>query len=93
MTISTNSPNRQAALDEIRRRKQAYLDRLDPSNMSAQMVLSDLARFCRAGKSTFDPNPQVQSRLDGRREVWLRIADMLEMTETELYDLFVRGQK
>ena len=93
-TISSNySPNASAAMDKIRQRKQAYLNRLDPSDMSAQLVLADLARFCRANASTFDPNPQIQARLDGRREVWLRIADHLEMTETELYDLFVRGVK
>lgn len=58
----------------------------------AETVLRDLARFCRANESTFHDNERVQSKLDGRREVWLRIANHLNLTEEELWRL-VSGEQ
>lgn len=54
----------------------------------ADEVLRDLAKFCRAHKSTFDDNERVQSKLDGRREVWLRITEHLNLTQDELWRLY-----
>lgn len=51
-------------------------------------VLDDLAKFCRAHESTFDNDPRVEGILQGRREVWLRIARHLNMTEDELWSHF-----
>lgn len=85
--------NRAAALDIIQYRRQGYQRTFDVENQSAKIVLADLARFCRAGKSTFDPNPQVSALLQGRQEVFQRIADHMNMTVVELYDLFARGVK
>lgn len=51
-------------------------------------VLRDLAVFCRAGESTFHDNERVQSKFDGRREVWLRIAHHLNLTEAQVWDLY-----
>lgn len=51
-------------------------------------VLRDLAVFCRAGQSTFHDNERVQSKLDGRREVWLRIAHHLNLNEAQLWQLY-----
>jgi hypothetical protein len=53
-----------------------------------QMVLADLAKFCRAHESTFNPDPHVAARLDGRREVFLRISQHLELNSEELWHLF-----
>jgi len=52
-----------------------------------QAVLSDLARFCRANVSTFHANDRAHALAEGRREVWLRIANHLHMTPDELYRL------
>jgi hypothetical protein len=49
-----------------------------------QMVLADLAKFCRANRSTFHPDPHVAARLDGRREVWLRITQHLNLSTDDL---------
>lgn len=52
-----------------------------------ERVLRDLARFCRAHQSTAHQDPQVAARLDGRREVWLRIQEHLQLTDEELWEL------
>lgn len=54
----------------------------------ADAVLKDLARFCRAAESTFHDNDRVQSKLDGRREVWLRIAHHMNLTPDDLWRLY-----
>lgn len=57
-----------------------------------QEVLKDLARFCRAHESTFHDNERVQSKLDGRREVFLRIAHHLQLSPDELWNLYSRRE-
>lgn len=54
----------------------------------ADVVLKDLARFCRANGSTFHDNERVQAKLDGRREVWLRIQHHLKLSPDELWALY-----
>lgn len=51
------------------------------------IVLADLRLFCRHKRSTFHPNVQVAARLDGRREVALRIDEYLELSIDELVQL------
>lgn len=48
------------------------------------IVMADLARFCRAGASTFHADPRTHALLEGRREVWLRIRDQLDLRLDEL---------
>ena len=48
-------------------------------------VLADLAKFCRARESTFHADPRVHALAEGRREVWLRIAQHLNLTEEDLW--------
>lgn len=48
-------------------------------------VLADLAKFCRAQESTFHPDPRVHAALEGRREVWLRLCQHLELSEHDLW--------
>lgn len=52
-----------------------------------QAVLEDLARFCRADQTTFHPDPRVHALMEGRREVWLRIKEHLDL---DLEDLLRR---
>lgn len=49
-----------------------------------ERVLADLAKFCRAGESTFHPDPRVHAVLEGRREVWLRIQKYLRLTAADI---------
>lgn len=53
----------------------------------AERVLGDLRRFCRANQSTFDTEAAQAARLAGRREVWLRIANFLDLTDAQVRNL------
>lgn len=55
---------------------------------TAQLVLADLARFCRANQTTFHTDERAHVLLEGRREVWLRIAQHLHMDPDELWKLY-----
>lgn len=50
-------------------------------------VLADLRRFCRAEASCFDADPQSHALLEGRREVWLRIRAMTNLTDAMIEQL------
>lgn len=68
-------------------RKGSYLRLFNLENRDADVVLSDLAEFCRAHKSTAHPDTHVAARLDGRREVWLRIQEHLQLDDETLWKL------
>lgn len=70
------------------RRRTAYVKTFD--GPVAEEVLADLARFCRAHKPTFHPDPRVAAQLDGRREVWLRIQQHLQLSDDDLWRLMGR---
>lgn len=90
---SNRTANEQLALDLIRQRKQSYSHTFNPEDRFDQFVLADLSRFCRGNETTFHLDQRMNDVLTGRREVLLRIAEHLNMTEGELYDKFVRGIK
>lgn len=71
-------------------RQRAYLTTFDMTSETDKQVLSDLAKFCRAGESTFHPDPRVHAVLEGRREVWLRIQSHLKLDSETLWNLFER---
>lgn len=48
-------------------------------------VLADLAKFCRASESTFHPDARVHAVAEGRREVWLRIQQHLNLSDQDLW--------
>jgi len=53
-----------------------------------QVVLTDLARFCRANQTTFHEDARLHAVAEGRREVWLRIANHLHMAPDQLWALY-----
>jgi hypothetical protein len=63
-------------------------------NAAALTALADLSRFCYADRSTIKVSP-VSQRVDpmamavaeGRREVWLRIVEMLKLDDRDLQAL------
>lgn len=81
-----------AILDFINRRRNAYcITFLTQDNRVAPRaaeVLTDLARFCRADQSCFHPDPRVHAVLEGRREVWLRIQQNLQLTDEQLAQIY-----
>lgn len=73
-------------LDFLRRRKRNY--QLTFMDMSGQEVLMDLVQFCRADASCWHPDARVHAVLEGRREVWLRIQQHLNLTSEQLAALY-----
>ena len=51
-----------------------------------EVVTADLRRFCRAGVSTFHPDPRVHAVLEGRREVFLRIEQFSTLSTEEIIE-------
>lgn len=49
--------------------------------------LADLRDFCWAQKSSFDPDPLIMARRAGRRDVWLRITQALNLDESKVQQL------
>lgn len=69
-------------------KKRCYEFTFDEQNVYAQRVLQDLAKFCRANETTFHEDPRAHAVLEGRREVWLRIQNYLQLTPDELWELY-----
>ena len=51
-------------------------------------VLRDLATFCRAHNTTAHKDDKVTYLQEGRREVWLRIQQHLNLDDEQLWELF-----
>lgn len=54
----------------------------------ADVVLKDLARFCRAHESTFHTDARAHAVAEGRREVWLRLQNHLNLSDAQLWELY-----
>lgn len=85
----------QKAKDFFGERKLAYIRLFKPDDKAAhigsvEIVLKDLAKFCRANKTCFDSDPRKHANLEGRREVWLRIMEHLNLTPDEYWDKYGR---
>lgn len=77
------------ARDFLASRRQAYVKTFDGRH--ADTVLRDLAKFCRASESAFHPDARVHAVMEGRREVWLRIQNHLNLSDDQLMEIY--GQK
>lgn len=55
---------------------------------AGKKVLEDLAKFCRAHESTFHPDPRIHAALEGRREVFLRIQQHLQLSDESLWGIY-----
>lgn len=78
----------QQVYDFLKRRRQHY--QLTFAGPVQQQVLADLAVFCRANESCWHPDPRQHAVLEGRREVWLRIQNHLNLKPEQLYALYAR---
>jgi len=63
------------------------------TGVQGQRVLADLARFCRAHKSTMHADPRAHAVMEGRREVWLRIQQHLQLDDESLWKLYGKGSE
>lgn len=73
-------------LDFLRRRKSVYS--LAFRSPAGADVLRDLAKFCRAFDTTFHEDARVHAALEGRREVFLRILQHLNLSVEEMFELY-----
>lgn len=71
------------ALEFLRTRKRNY--QLTFSSPAGQRVLEDLAKFCRAKETCFHADPRMHAVAEGRREVFLRIANHLNLSTEDLF--------
>jgi hypothetical protein len=84
-------------LAKIRKRRYSYRRLFlgdNGLNADGQMVLADLAKFCRANASTAVVSPISRSvdpiataMAEGRREVWLRIMGHLHLEDRVVLNL------
>lgn len=81
----------QEAKSILATRQQAY--RQTFSSPVGQLVLSDLAKYCRAGRSTFHPNSRVSAFQEGRKDVFEKIAKYMNLTTDELYESIRREKE
>lgn len=56
-------------------------------NESAKIALADLRYFCNGTKSNFSVDALEMARMEGRREVFMRIMTFLNFEYSKLYDL------
>jgi hypothetical protein len=67
-------------------RRQAYRDLF--AGPVGAIVLQDLMKFCRANETCFDLDPRIHAALEGRREIWNRIQNHLQLSPEELWKLY-----
>lgn len=72
--------------DRLITRSQAYRGIF--SGPKGDLVLKDLARFCRAHESTFHKDARAHAVAEGRREVFLRIQKHIQLSDEKLWELF-----
>ena len=76
-------------MEFLRSRRRAYCQTF--LSGTGQIVLNDLIKFCRANETCFDPDPRIHAVLEGRREVFLRIQQHLNLTPEQLFTLYNGG--
>jgi hypothetical protein len=75
-------------LDFLRARKRNYMLTFNKTQPAVQETLIDLAKFCRANETCFHEDPRLHAVLEGRREVWLRIQQHLDLSSEQLLALY-----
>jgi len=76
----------------LARRGHSYRMVFLKKGVDTNAVLSDLAKFCRANTSTYQPDVRLSDVLIGRREVWLRIQHHLQLSDDQLWHLYGNNQ-
>lgn len=69
--------------DLLGKRRTAYVRTFNTP--FGEEVIADLARFCRANTTCFHPDARVHAVAEGRREVWLRIQNHLQLSDEQLW--------
>lgn len=67
----------------LKRKQLAYRHCLN--NEMGKAVMADLRRFCNATRTNFHTDALEMARMEGRREVFLQIANMLNVEFNDYY--------
>ena len=79
------TPGEENLLETLRQKKGAF--QVTFNNPTGQQVLLDLAKVCGEGVTVYDVNDREHCRKTGRYEVWLYIAQLLNLSTEELFTL------
>jgi hypothetical protein len=82
-------PSALRVLRWLQNRRQSY--QLVSNQPAGKVILADLARFCYAFESCWDPDPRIHAMKEGRRSVWLRVQQHLKLSDAELYQIATGG--
>lgn len=88
MKIPLINPQEEKIKGALARRRRAYQCTFGKENQFGEIVLKDLAKFCRANESTFHADPRLHAVLEGRREVWLRICHHLHLDSDTMWKYY-----
>jgi hypothetical protein len=81
MTAAVRNILRLRAIAQSRQVKELFLGDNGELKRAGEAVLADLRDFSFATKSCFDKDALVMARREGRREVFLRLANFLNLDE------------
>lgn len=68
--------------------RQAAYKRLFADSPDQQQIIADLAQFCRGNVSTFHADARIHALMEGRREVYLRIMQHLDLDLESLWAIY-----
>jgi hypothetical protein len=71
--------------EHLEKLQQAYAIVFDDRSPMAQLVMEDLAKFCRANETCFHADPRIHAVAEGRRETFLRIKQYSTLNFKALY--------
>lgn len=86
----SKTPEEKIIESELFNRQRLYREVLNTESPQVMMFLEDLARFCRAHETTYSTDPRDHAQLEGRRQVWLRIQEHLNLDSKLLWELYTR---
>jgi hypothetical protein len=73
--------------DRARAVAQAYREKLGARDEAARLILADLARYCRAGQSSFVAGDPHQTAFnEGARDAYLHVAEMIGLGPEDLVE-------
>lgn len=68
----------------LKGKERAY--RLSLGNESGKEVIADLRSYCNGTRSNFNSDPLEMARMEGRREVFMRIVNFMKIDYEQYYD-------
>jgi hypothetical protein len=87
---NSQKQTKEQAQEFLRARQVAYRRVFNKEDETVKHVMDDLAKFCRASTSTYDRDEREHARMEGRREVWIRIASHLELDPVTFWELYTK---